>query len=159
MKQQIEQVKAFMKVMGQFMSDVPVIPENDIRSLRFSLIQEENEELVTADNIVDVADALCDSLYVLLGAFNAYGFSPELLEELFNEVQRSNLSKVCKSLTEAKDTKAKYGQQKIETVIKEVRLEGEKYWTVVRLDGKVLKSIKWSEPQLKPILERHGVKC
>ena len=156
---ELQMVNAFMKIMGQFKGTTPAIPFDAIRKLRFDLIDEENKELGLADNIVDVADGLCDLLYVTLGAFTAYGFTEELIQELFEEVQRSNMSKVCHTLQEAIDTKKKYGQQRVDTQIAKVFVEGTTYYTVVRNDGKVLKSIKWSEPDLRSILERHGVKC
>jgi predicted HAD superfamily Cof-like phosphohydrolase len=71
-----DMVNQFMKLMGQDMPSKPTIPSYQIQDLRTGLIQEECKELATAANdndIVEVADALCDSLYVVLGAFTAYG--------------------------------------------------------------------------------------
>lgn len=165
----IQQVSEFMTVMGQGMPETPTIPTEGIRELRFNLIKEENHELVEAarnSDIIEVADALCDLRYVVEGAFRAYGFSPELADELFDEVQRSNMSKTCATEEEAK--------QSVEALfIAQHQLEGEsreKYefdykasgdrWVVFRTsDNKVLKGINYSEPNLRPILERHGVRC
>jgi predicted HAD superfamily Cof-like phosphohydrolase len=152
-------INIFMKVMGQGMPEQPTIPHKQIQNLRWKLIQEENEELSTAaeaNDIVEVADALCDLRYVVEGAFTAYGFSPELADELFREVQRSNMSKVCQTEQEALDTIEKYVNEGISTHSKEVN----GLFVVSRLsDNKVLKSVNYSEPDLKSILERHGVKC
>lgn len=158
---QLLAVNLFMKTMGQEMPDEPCIPSEKIQNLRSSLIAEENEEISNAandGNLIEVADGLCDLLYVTLGAFTAYGFSPELVEELFNEVQRSNMSKVCKTEEEATQTSLHYHTQ--DPPIPVFREKHGEFWVIARLsDRKVLKSINWSEPDLKSILERHGVKC
>jgi predicted HAD superfamily Cof-like phosphohydrolase len=158
---QLLQVNTFMKVMGQEMPDTPAIPSLAIQALRHELIREENMELAAAagdEDIVEAADALCDLLYVTLGAFTAYGFKPELVEELFDEVQNSNMSKLCRSQEEAEATVAKYEQDWPHIPV-QYQPSGD-YFTVSRKnDGKVLKSINWKEPNLKAILERHGVKC
>jgi predicted HAD superfamily Cof-like phosphohydrolase len=155
----LEQVNLFMKIMGQEMPDAPCIPSKAIQALRYGLIDEENNELSDAavkGDIVEVADALCDLLYVVNGAFTAYGFKPELVQELFDEVQRSNMSKLCQDKQEAELTAFNYHEQTPQVIchIKEV----EEFWTVVRTsDNKILKSYKWQEPDLKSILERHGL--
>lgn len=164
MSKQHKQVNEFMAIMGQEMPDSPTIPHAGIRALRYSLIQEENKELSHAadvEDIIEVADALCDTLYVVLGAFTAYGFKPELVEELFDEVQRSNMSKACANAGEAAETvttlytKAKTGSDEHF----DMRAVGDR-WIVYRVsDKKVLKGINFSQPDLKTILERHGVKC
>lgn len=161
MSQQHKQVNQFMEIMGQEMPKSPIIPSEAIQQLRYSLIAEENDELIDAathNNIVEVADALCDTLYVVLGAFTAYGFKPELVAELFDEVQRSNMSKICNSHEEAYDTMVSYQKQGIITHIND-SLPNSQYTVVRASDHKVLKSINYSEPDLKGILERHGVKC
>lgn len=157
----IQQVSSFMALMGQETPKKPTVPSKAIISLRHSLILEENDELADAaeqNDIVEIADALCDLRYVVEGAFRAYGFSPELADELFDEVQASNMSKACKDLDEAVATR-EYLSKKNENelsayVIRQVGL----YWTVCRKsDMKVLKSINFKQPNLKPILERHGI--
>lgn len=156
---QLDQVTEFMAVMGQHMPDSPQVPPVKVVDLRQTLIAEENQELLDAanvDDIVEVADALCDLLYVVLGAFKAYGFSKELVEELFDEVQSSNMSKSCKTAEEAAATEDKYNEEGIATVTLKI---GE-YWTVSRAsDNKVLKSINFREPDLISILRNHGVAC
>lgn len=158
MKQQINQVSAFMKVTGQETFDTPTIPSFGIQTLRWGLIIEEANELQAASaegDIVEVADGLCDLLYVVFGACRAYGFTPELMEELFNEVQASNMSKICRTPKEAQESAAYYSlQQNIEVKIVPV----DSLFAVLRVsDGKVLKSINWKEPDLKSILERYGI--
>lgn len=152
-------VNLFMAVMGQAMPPVPCIPPDHIIDLRNELIREENEELMNAaykKDIVEIADALCDLRYVVEGAFTAYGFSPVLADELFAEVQRSNMSKACVLEEEALMTQKAYLDQGIGTHITKVGA----YWIVARdSDNKVMKSVNWSEPDLAGILRRYNVPC
>ena len=89
-----DEVKVFMKTYGQEIKLTPDFPENKILKLRIDLIQEELDELKEAiDNrdIVEVADALTDILYVTYGAGHSFGIN---LDDCFSEVQRSNMSKL-----------------------------------------------------------------
>lgn len=167
MSKQHKQVNEFMAIMGQEMPDSPTMPKATIQNLRYRLIAEENDELLDSaakNDIVEVADALCDTLYVVLGAFTAYGFKPKLVEELFDEVQRSNMSKTCATEEEAAIT-----LDALYTAVKQsgeglnaqfdMRPVGDR-WIVFRTsDKKVLKGINFSQPDLRSILERYGVKC
>src|SRR6187431_628704 len=81
----------------------PAIPSEDRCKLRVALIAEELKELEVAileKDIVEVADALCDIQYVLSGAILEFGLG-EKFKTLFEEVQRSNMSKACQSEEEA----------------------------------------------------------
>ena len=155
----IQDVALFMAVMGQKMPPVPAPQPAEIITLRHELIREENEELKDAAmmaDIVGIADALCDLRYVVEGAFVAYGFSPVLADELFAEVQRSNMSKACVMEEEAQMTQIAYREQGIATHITKVG----SYWIVARdSDNKVMKSVNWSEPDIAGILRKHGVQC
>ncbi|MDB0003289.1 nucleoside triphosphate pyrophosphohydrolase family protein [Alphaproteobacteria bacterium] len=87
-------VKAFMSTYGQDVKEKAEFPENKIVQLRIDLIEEELNELKEAiknKDIVEVADALTDILYVTYGAGHSFGVN---LDECFNEVQRSNMSKL-----------------------------------------------------------------
>lgn len=153
----IHAVSEFMQVMGQEMPPVPTVPSTAIQQLRFGLIDEENKELLdaaSASDLVEIADALCDLQYVVSGAVRAYGFSPSLFEELFNEVQRSNMSKVCNSHEEAYDTMVKYQKEGVITHIND--MENGQYTVVRASDHKVMKSINFSEPNLRAILVKCG---
>lgn len=89
-----ELVGDFMEVFGQEVLDEPTLPDRDTQDLRLDLIAEELDELQVAfDNqdIVEVADALTDLLYVVYGAGHACGID---LDECFLEVHRSNMSKL-----------------------------------------------------------------
>ena len=92
-----EKVKIFMETFGQEVKSKSSLSSEKINSLRLSLIQEELEELKKAiqdKDIVEVADALTDILYVTYGAGHAFGIN---LDQCFNEVQNSNMSKLGKS--------------------------------------------------------------
>jgi predicted HAD superfamily Cof-like phosphohydrolase len=87
-------VKKFMQVFGQEVRDEPSFPDSDTIRLRIDLIREELDEFVDAignEDIVEVADALTDILYVTYGAGHAFGID---LEACFREVHASNMSKL-----------------------------------------------------------------
>ena len=89
-----EKVGIFMKTFGQEIKTKAELSNDKINDLRISLINEELEELKKAINdndILEVADALTDILYVTYGAGHAFGIN---LDECFNEVQQSNMSKL-----------------------------------------------------------------
>ncbi|WP_440937516.1 phosphoribosyl-ATP diphosphatase [Candidatus Pelagibacter sp.] len=89
-----KKVKIFMETFGQEVKNKPSLSSEKINSLRLSLIQEELDELKKAiqdKDIVEVADALTDILYVTYGAGHAFGID---LDQCFNEVQNSNMSKL-----------------------------------------------------------------
>jgi len=90
------EVKKFMITYGQEVKTKPSFPEDKIVQLRYNLIKEELEELKVAikdRNIIEVADALTDLLYVVYGAGHSWGID---LDKCFAEVQRSNMSKLGK---------------------------------------------------------------
>ncbi len=102
------------------------LPENEIE-LRFNLMKEENEEYLEAaknGDIVEIADALGDMLYILCGTINAHGLQ-EKMASVFEEIQRSNMSKLDDN-----------GQP------------------IYREDGKVMKSSNYFKPDIRSILER-----
>ena len=89
-----EKVGLFMKTFNQEVKTKSAFSSGKINSLRISLISEELEELKQAmldNNIVEVADALTDILYVTYGAGHAFGIN---LDKCFNEVQESKMSKL-----------------------------------------------------------------
>ena len=91
-----EKVGLFMKTFGQEVKIKAELGNNKINELRISLINEELEELKKAikdNDILEVADALTDILYVAYGAGHAFGIN---LDKCFNEVQQSNMSKLGK---------------------------------------------------------------
>ena len=89
-----EKVGAFMKTFGQEVKEKPSLSSEKINQLRVSLIKEELDELKEAmdsKNLLEVADALTDLLYVTYGAGHAFGID---LDKCFEEVQNSNMSKL-----------------------------------------------------------------
>ena len=90
-------VGIFMKTFGQEVKDKPSFSSDKINKLRIDLIKEELEELKDAmqnKDLLEVADALTDILYVTYGAGHAFGIN---LDECFDEVQNSNMSKLDES--------------------------------------------------------------
>lgn len=132
----------------------PAIPSEDRCKLRVALIAEELKELETAiadKNIVEVADALCDIQYVLSGAILEFGLADKF-KELFEEVQRSNMSKACSSEEEAKKTVDHYRQKDgTECYYKQA---GEKWLVYRKSDNKTIKSVGYSPANLERILKR-----
>ena len=117
-------VKEFMKTFGQEVLESPKFPNKKIIQLRINLIKEELNELEEAvenDDLLEVADALTDILYVTYGAGHAFGIN---LDGCFEEVQRSNMSKLDK------DGKPIYNDH-----------------------GKVLKGPNYFEPDLKKFVK------
>ena len=89
-----KKVKNFMLKFGQEVKTDPSFPNEQITKLRYGLIKEELSELdqaIKEKNIVEVADALTDILYVTYGAGHAFGID---LDKCFEEVQNSNMSKL-----------------------------------------------------------------
>ncbi len=89
-----EKVRLFMKTYGQEVKDKAEFSDAKTNKLRIDLIKEELEELTEAmqdENLLEVADALTDILYVTYGAGHAFGID---LDKCFDEVQNSNMSKL-----------------------------------------------------------------
>ncbi len=89
-----EKVRLFMKTYGQEVKDKAGFSDAKTNKLRIDLIKEELEELTDAmqdENLLEVADALTDILYVTYGAGHAFGID---LDKCFEEVQNSNMSKL-----------------------------------------------------------------
>lgn len=91
----VENVRMFHKTFGFEIKELPGVPDEKTKQLRKDLIVEEFTEYCEASNtndVVGVADALADLLYVVYGAALAWGIP---IKEVFNEVHRSNMTKVC----------------------------------------------------------------
>ena len=89
-----KKVGKFMKTFGQEVKEKPSLSSEKINKLRIDLIEEELEELksaMSANDLLEVADALTDILYVTYGAGHAFGIN---LDKCFEEVQNSNMSKL-----------------------------------------------------------------
>ena len=126
LKDCIENVKTFHEafLIGNEEEPKAEIPENDYL-LRYKLMREENEEYLEAaqnGDLVEIADALADQLYILLGTMHVHGMADKM-EEIFDEVHRSNMSKLDE-----------YGNP------------------IYRADGKILKGSDFSEPNIASII-------
>ncbi|MES2484881.1 MAG: nucleoside triphosphate pyrophosphohydrolase family protein [Bacteroidota bacterium] len=127
MKKQLDSVKQFHSSFGLGISEAPkaTLGEN-VDLLRFNLMKEENEEYLEATqnkDLTEVADALGDMLYILCGTIIEHGLQYKI-EEVFDEIQRSNMSKL-----------------------------GANGLPVYREDGKVLKGPNYSKPDFTEILK------
>ncbi len=128
MKSKIDAVAIFHRSFGLGISDNPKANLGEEKNLlRFNLMDEENREYFEAannDDLVEVADALGDMLYILCGTILEHGMH-HIIEEVFDEIQRSNMSKL-----------------------------GEDGKPIYREDGKVLKGPAYFKPDIKGILDR-----
>ena len=114
----LNHVAEFHSIFQHPILDKPQIPSEDRSKLRISLITEELEELKEAiknKDLVEIADALCDIQYVLSGAILEFGLG-EKFKALFEEVQRSNMSKACDSEEDANKTVAYYKSEKSQSI-------------------------------------------
>lgn len=148
----LNQVAEFHRTFKHPILDNPQIPAENRSKLRVSLIAEELRELEEAiadKDIVAVADALCDIQYVLSGAVLEFGLG-EKFRELFDEVQRSNMSKACANESEAQATVEHYA--KLGTLAYYKEIEG-KFLVYRQEDDKTLKNINYSPADLKRIIE------
>ena len=128
MKKRIAAVKEFHSAFGLGIEEKPVANLGKVKNLlRFNLMKEENEEYLEAANnndLTEVADALGDMLYILCGTIIEHGMQHKI-EEVFDEIQSSNMSKL------GADGKPIY-----------------------REDGKVLKGPNYFKPDINKILEK-----
>lgn len=125
MEKQILQVAEFHDTYGVPRAHKPTIPTMDRVRLREQLIIEEVNEICDAaekGDMVELADGICDALYILFGTAHEYGIA-HLLPRMFDEVHRSNMSKL-----------------------------GEDGKPIKRKDGKVLKGPNFTMPDLKKII-------
>ena len=125
MKKQIEAVELFHKVFKAPIGDKPKLIGKERGLLRWNLMEEENTEYLEAVNeedFTEVADALGDMLYILCGTIIEHGMQSKI-EEVFNEIQRSNMSKL-----------------------------GNDGKPIFREDGKILKGKNYSKPDFSKII-------
>ena len=150
----LNQVAEFHRTFHHPILPDPAIPSAERCRLRVNLIAEELKELERAiedRDLVEIADALCDIQYVLSGAVLEFGLG-EKFRTLFDEVQRSNMSKSCASREEAEATQRHYLERDgTQSYIKQV----DGHWLVFREgDHKTLKSVNYSPADLASILQR-----
>ena len=129
MNKQIECVEEFHRIYKLGNSEKPIGKlENQKENLRFELMKEENEEYLEAaknGDIVEVADALGDMMYILCGTIIEHGMQ-HIIEEVFDEIHRSNLSKLDENGN-----------------------------PIYREDGKVIKGPNYFPPDIKKIMKKY----
>ena len=126
MKEQIKAVETFHNAFGQDNGTYPRPLDQHGFNLRHSLMQEENDEYLEAcfnNSLVEIADALGDQLYILCGTILRHGMQ-HIIEDVFNEIQASNMSKL-----------------------------GADGKPVLREDGKILKGPGYFRPNLSKFIE------
>lgn len=127
MRKQIEKVKEFHDAFGIKNAEKPTLIDLNESLLRYTLLREENEEYLEAcknGNLTEIADALGDIMYILCGTLLKHGLQNKI-EEIFDEIHRSNMSKL--------DENGK---------------------PIYREDGKVLKGKNYFKPDVEGILKR-----
>ena len=126
MRKQINHVKNFHEAFGIENKEIPTANvSKSVFNLRFKLMQEENQEYLEAcqnGDLNEIADALGDMMYILCGTILAHGFQSKI-ELIFEEIQKSNMSKLDKN-----------GKP------------------IYRKDGKILKSSNYFKPNISKIL-------
>jgi predicted HAD superfamily Cof-like phosphohydrolase len=150
----LNQVAEFHSTFKHPIVATPAIPSKERCDLRISLLAEELKELQQAvddNNLVEVADALCDLQYVLAGAILEFGLG-EKFKELFDEVHRSNMSKACKTAEEAGLTIEHY-KNTANTDSHHKEVDG-LYLVYRTTDNKTLKSVNYSPADLAAIINR-----
>ncbi len=148
----INLVAEFHKTFKHPILHEPAIPDENRCKLRVALLAEELKEMEVAileKDLVGIADALCDLQYVLSGAILEFGLG-EKFKALFEEVQRSNMSKACNSEAEANQT-VQFYREKDGTECY-YRMEGNKWLVYRKSDNKTIKSINYSPANLDRIL-------
>jgi len=147
-------VGAFHDLFDLPILEQPQIPDANRCKLRLSLLEEELTELKEAieqGDLIAAADAFCDLQYVLSGAIHEFGLGAHFYD-LFQEVQRSNMSKACSTIEEAENTQSMYLEQK--QTVSEIRQKGDCFLVYRTEDGKVLKSINYSPANLEMVLNK-----
>ena len=149
----LNDVAAFHRLFRLPVLDKATIPDKKRCALRIALLREELEELEEAierNDLVESADAFCDLQYVLSGAILEFGLADQF-KTLFDEVQRSNMSKACATLEEAERTVEKYEKEKGTDC--EIFEQGDYYLVYRKDDGKVLKSVNYSSAKIAELLQ------
>ena len=129
MKKQLEQLLEFQRAYNSTRNSKPTLISEDDYVLRYKLLLEELVEYFDAckdGDLIEVADALADQLYILLGTMISHGMQ-DVIEDIFDEVHRSNMSKL-----------------------------GEDGKPIHREDGKILKGPNYSPPNVSKYLSDNG---
>jgi predicted HAD superfamily Cof-like phosphohydrolase len=126
MEKQLKAVEEFHKAFGQENGKWPRLLSRNDSDLRYNLMKEENEEYLEGcekKSLIEIADALGDQLYILCGTILKHGMQ-HIIEEVFDEIQASNMSKL-----------------------------GEDGKPILRADGKILKGPGYFKPDLNKFIK------
>jgi predicted HAD superfamily Cof-like phosphohydrolase len=126
MKKQLKQVEEFHNAFREINAETPILLDQRTWELRHRLMKEETDEYLEAcveGDIVGVADALGDQLYILCGTILKHGMQ-HIIEDVFDEIQKSNMSKL-----------------------------GEDGNPIFREDGKILKGPNYFKPNIQQFLK------
>jgi predicted HAD superfamily Cof-like phosphohydrolase len=149
----LNDVAEFHRTFNMPVLEHPTIPSADRCQLRINLLQEELDELKDAiqqKDITGIADALSDLQYVLSGAVLEFGLAPKF-KDLFEEVQRSNMSKVCPDYDTAEKTVDHYRQK--DGTVGYIKESDAGFLVYREADQKVLKSVCYSPADLESIVK------
>ena len=152
MSSNFEKVKQFMFIAGQDETTAD-LSNKQLCNFRLDLIKEELQELeeaITNKDRKEVIDALGDILYVVYGASKVFDIN---IDEAFNRIHQSNMSKFCDTEEDAVKTVEKYRQELLNSTNNNNRYEsptyekrGEKWVVFNKSTGKILKNWKWRAP-------------
>jgi predicted HAD superfamily Cof-like phosphohydrolase len=148
----LSMVAEFHRIFKHPILNTPQLPDDKRCKLRVSLLTEELKELehaIEQKDLVEIADAFCDLQYVLSGAILEFGLGDKF-EQLFKEVQRSNMSKACNTEEEAIQTVAYY--LKKDGTECYYQKEGNLWLVYRKADNKTIKSINYSPADLSKII-------
>lgn len=192
-----QQVKEFQTVFGQLISDSPKLPDDNIRMMRQKILKEEVEEFSEAYKVndqVEMADAICDILYVIAGTCVSYGICPDTSIDPFERIKKTKQSTMFYNIELDKilsDTFSYYEMAELDNDLAKISCylntlisdaisiaihfgyplqelfdevhrsnmskTDENGKAIKREDGKILKSSRWSPPDIETILVRHGI--
>lgn len=133
MRKQLGNLEEFHEAFNSVMNDSPTLVDRETFALRFKLLKEENEEYLDAcfdGNLVEIADALGDQLYIVLGSIITHGLQ-HVIEEVFERIHQNNMSK----LVDGKPL-----------------INGVNVFDDTRPIGKVLKPKNWKPVDLKDLI-------
>lgn len=134
MRKQLGNLEEFHEAFNSVMNDSPTLVDRETFELRFKLLKEENEEYLDAcfdGNLVEIADALGDQLYIVLGSIITHGLQ-HVIEEVFERIHQNNMSK----LVDGKPL-----------------INGVNVFDNTRPIGKILKPENWKPVDLKDLFE------
>lgn len=148
----INKVREFHETFNHNINDEPTIVSQDEFVLRIGLIEEELRELKEAyanKDLVEVGDALTDIMYVLAGTYVSLGYGDKA-DEMFDDVQKSNMSKACRNYEEVESSLEYYESEGIDVYVEPV---GDYFIIKRNGDNKILKNKFYIPANIEEILK------